>query len=285
VQFGLTGDQRPDEALSLTWTGEPLEAPVSVLGRAHARLHVASSAEVLGVAVSLSDVAPDGASHLVAKGMLNGTRRSSLTDPQPMEPGVVVPLTVDIDATGWRFGAGHRIRVSIAGADFPNVWPTPQPATLEIHRSPDAPSVIVLPIVPDDGALPPPDFAPSPVVPRHASTFDPPARWTVTRDALTGRVTSEIQFQTSHVTPEGTRTERSAHSTCEVDPADPAHAVVRAVHRCASSRDGHTVESRAETVMAADADAFNLTIDLVVTVDDEPPVTRRWDERIPRVLL
>ena len=41
--------------------------------------------------------------------------------------------------TGWRFGAGHRIRVSIAGADWPNVWPTPAPATLELHRGPDAP--------------------------------------------------------------------------------------------------------------------------------------------------
>ena len=30
---------------------------------------------------------------------------------------------------------------------------------------------------------------------------------------------------------------------------------------------------------------FDLTIDLAVTVDDEPPVTRRWVERIPRDLL
>ena len=54
---------------------------------------------------------PTARSHLVAKGMLNGTRRSSLTDPQPMDPGAVVPLTIHVDATGWRFGAGHRIRV------------------------------------------------------------------------------------------------------------------------------------------------------------------------------
>jgi putative CocE/NonD family hydrolase len=285
VQFGLTGDQRPDEALSLTWTSDVLDAPLSILGRVHAQLHVASSAAVVGVAVSLSDVAPDGASHLVAKGMLNGTRRSSLTDPEAMEPGVVVPLTVDIDATGWRFGAGHRIRVSIAGADFPNVWPTPEPATLEVHRSADRPSRIVLPVVPDEGSLPAPAFAPSPIVPRHASTFDPPARWAVTRDALTGRVSSEMQFQTMHVSPEGARVERDARSTCEVDPTDPAHASVRATHRCRSSLDGHTVESRADAVMAGDRDAFDLTIDLVVTVDDESPVRRRWVERIPRVLL
>ena len=237
------------------------------------------------MAVSLSDVAPDGASHLVAKGMLNGTRRSSMTEPAPMDPGVVVPLSIELDATGWRFGAGHRIRVAIAGGDFPNVWPTPYPATLELHRSPDAPSRIVLPVVPDDGPVPAPAFAPSPVAPRHASAFDPPAHWTVTHDALTGRVASEIGFQTVHVAPDGTRIERDAWSTCEVDPRDPAHAVVRATHHCASSRDGHAVESRADTVMAGDETAFDLTIDLVVSVDDEPPVHRRWAERIPRELL
>jgi putative CocE/NonD family hydrolase len=285
VQFGLPGDQRPDEALSLTYTTAPLDAPLSILGRARADLHVAASVAVLGVAVSLCDVAPDGASHLVAKGMLNGTRRSSLTDPEPLVPGEVVPLTIEIDATAWRFNAGHRIRVSIAGADFPNVWPTPSPATLELHRSAEARSRIVLPVVPDDGPIAPPAFAPSPVVVRHVSAFDPPASWTVTRDGLTGRVASEIQFQTVHVTPDGTRIERDAQSTCEVDPRDPAHAVVRAMHRCVSGRDGHAVESRAETIMAGTATAFDVTIDLVVTVDDEPPVERRWVERIPRELL
>ncbi len=37
--------------------------------------------------------------------------------------------------------------------------------------------------------------------------------------------------------------------------------------------------------MAGTATAFDVTIDLVVTVDDEPPVSRRWVERIPRELL
>ena len=250
VQFGLTADQRSDEALSLTYTSQPLDAPVSILGRARADLFVSSDVDVLGVAVSLSDVDPDGRSHLVAKGMLNGTRRASLTDPQRLDPGVVVPLAVQVDATGWRFAAGHRIRVSIAGADWPNVWPTPVPATLAVHRGPDTPSRITLPVVPDEGPVAGPVLAPSPEVPRHAAAIDPPAQ-----------------------------------NTCEVDPVDPAHAVARGWHRCASSRDRHAVESRADVILASTETDLHLTIDLTVTVDDEPPVTRRWDERIPRVLL
>ena len=38
-------------------------------------------------------------------------------------------------------------------------------------------------------------------------------------------------------------------------------------------------------VLASTETELHLTIDLTVTVDDERPVTRRWDERIPRVLL
>ncbi len=38
-------------------------------------------------------------------------------------------------------------------------------------------------------------------------------------------------------------------------------------------------------VIASTETDLHLTIDLTVTVDDDPPVTRRWDERIPRVLL
>ncbi len=44
-------------------------------------------------------------------------------------------------------------------------------------------------------------------------------------------------------------------------------------------------KSRADVVIAGEPDAFHVTIDLAVRVGDEPPVTRRWDERIPRVLL
>jgi hypothetical protein len=115
--------------------------------------------------------------------------------------------------------------------------------------------------------------------------MEPPVTWTVTRDAMTGRVAATIRVETSHATPEGTRIERDAGSTCEVDPADPAHAVARGWHRCSSVQDGHRTEGQAEVVIASTETDFHVTIDLAVTVDDDPPVTRRWDERIPRVLL
>lgn len=285
VPFGLPGDQRPDEARSLVYTSAPLDASLTILGRAQAIVHVASSARVIGVAVSLADVGPDGASHLVAKGMLNGTRRRSLREPEALEPGVVEEMTIDIDATGWRFLAGHRVRLAIAAADWPNVWPTPSIGTLTIHRGSAWPSRLILPVVPDEGDAPPPSFVSSPVVVRHAADVDPPATWTVSQDALTGRVAATVRVQTVHTTPQGIRIARDFGCVCEVDPRDPARAVARGWHRCSNTLDGHSLASSADVVLASDADDLHLTIDLAVTVDDDPPVTRRWDERIPRILL
>jgi uncharacterized protein len=285
VPFGLPGDQRRDEARSLTYTSAPLVASLTIIGRARAVLHLASSARVLGVVASLADVGPDGASHLVSKGMLNGTRRRSLTNPEPLEPGVVEEMTIDLDAAGWRFLPGHRVRVAIAAADWPNVWPTPEPGTLTVHHGPARPSRLILPVVPDEGDAPPPWFVSSPVVVRHAADLEPPATWSVTEDPLTGRATATVRLETAHTTPQGSRIVRDFGCVCEVDPRDPARALVHGWHRCSSTFDDHSVTSSADVVLASDADEFRLTIDLEVTIDDELPVTRRWDERIPRNLL
>ena len=65
-------------------------------------------------------------------------------------------------------------------------------------------------------------------------------------------------------------------------PRMPSHAAGTAA---GTARDGHTTESRAEVDLASSAEEFHLTIDLAIDIDGAEPVTRRWDERIPRVLL
>lgn len=285
VPFGLPGDQRPDEALSLVYTSAPFTADLAILGRPRAIVHISSSASVIGVAVSLSDVGPDGVSSLVAKGMLNVTRRQSLTDPEPLPPGEVTELTVDVDATGWQFKSGHRVRLSIAAADWPNVWPTPKPGTLDVWHGPGHASRLVLPVVPVSGPLDAPSFRPSPLPARHAATSTPRPTWQVTRDLLSGRAGVTIQAETEHRTPDGTLIERDCGCTCEVDRVDPARATAHGWHACRSTHDGRTTAARADVRVASTADTFDVSIDLEVTVDGAPHATRRWTESIPRRLL
>ena len=285
IPFGLPGDQRPDEALSLTYTTPPLADDVHVLGRPRAELHVTSSARVIGFCVSLADVRPDGTSHLVAKGMLNVTRRDSLREPSPLEPGERAVLMVDLDTTGWVFRRGHRLRVSVANADWPNVWPTPEAATSQVLRGTATPSHLVLPLVPASGSAAPPGFRPSPVVAaRHAGAAEPPT-WRVSRDALSGRAEVEIATEGEVRVNDTTLVRRSFAGTMRSDRDDPARASAFGRHRTRIVRPSGTTTSTSDLTIQATAERFHITLTLEVLQNDSPVFARRWIESMPRMLL
>jgi predicted acyl esterase len=285
LHFGLPGDQRPDEALSLTYTSPALEEDMHVLGRPTAQLHIDSSASVIGFCVSLSDVLPDGSSHLVAKGMLNVTRRESLTDPAELPPGERAQLEIELDTTGWVFRSGHRLRVSVANADWPNVWPTPHPATSRVHRGPSAPSHLVIPLVPAHGSAEAPRFEPSPViVGRHASMAVPPD-WSVKRDGLTGR--AEVRVADDGVTRVNSSTlvRRSFQGVMRTDRDDPASASAFGRHSATIEQPAGATTSTSNLWIQASAERFHILLTVEVQRDGVPVFSRRWVESVPRVLL
>jgi putative CocE/NonD family hydrolase len=273
VPFGLPGDQRPDEALSLVYTSQPLGDDLHVLGRPVAHLRVASSASVIGFCASLAEVGPDGSSHLVAKGMLNATRRSSFTDPEPLEPGEAVDLEIPIDATGWTFTRGNRIRLSVANSDWPNVWPTPEPAVSTIFRDG---SRLELPVLPAQPGAAAPSFAPSRVpMTRRLEEANPPD-WRVVEDVLTGRKTVEARYG---------RGDDTAWFWCTVDPSDPAGASARGRKEMRRTRPNREIKAVSEMVIDGSATHFQVTIDLTVEVNGTPHFQRHWAESVPRRLL
>ena len=285
LQFGLPGDQRPDEAFSLLYSSDPLEEDLFVVGRPRALLHVSSTAAVIGFAVSLSDVAPDGTSHLVAKGMLNATRRNSLTDPEPLTPGEVYELEIEIDTTAWKFGQGHRIRLAIASADWPNVWPTPEPATNTVHRGSGTPSRLVLPTVPSQGSAAPPAFLPSPKsLARHSDRTDPPV-WQVVHDVLAGNTQVRIEETADDRIDETTVVRREYSLVADVHPDRPASASARGRHTSRITRPTSVMEGSSDVLIQATATHFHVTIELELRVNGTLHHSDRWVESVPRVLL
>ena len=285
LQFGQPGDQRPDEAYSLTYTSSPLREDIHIIGRAQVQLHVASTASVIGFCVSLSDVAPDGSSHLVAKGMLNATRRNSLTDPQALEPGEVYELAIEIDCTAWRFERDHCIRLTIASADWPNVWPTPQRATNRVLRGASWPSKVVLPTVRATGSATPPRFPPSPEVrQRHTRRLAPPT-WEVVHDALTRRARVHLHERLTERVNDATLVTREYELTSHVDADDPAGASVVGRHTSTISRPGALTTATSLVTIQGTTSHFHVTIDLAVTINGLPHHTRQWVESVPRNLL
>src|SRR5204863_458772 len=82
-------DQRPDEDRSLTFTWEPLETELEILGHPRLQLRIASSVPVAYLSAKVCDVFPDGSSSLVVRGLHRRSRsrvrrrRGRVRDPVP----------------------------------------------------------------------------------------------------------------------------------------------------------------------------------------------------------
>lgn len=148
-------DQRPIETRDdvRSWRGEPLAADVTALGPVRAELHISSTAADADLVVRLCDEDPEGRTRLIADGIQRASARH--VDPrtgagprEPLEPGSVVRLDVDLWSTAHTFRAGHRIRVDIAPSSSPR-WAVDAtaPAVHTIHLDAEHPGRVVLTVL------------------------------------------------------------------------------------------------------------------------------------------
>jgi predicted acyl esterase len=110
-------------------------APLDVLGNVVVDLAVTSDRPDATLIVRLCDVAPDGSSTLVTRGVLNLNKRHGRDRNDPMEAGVEQQVQVALVSTGHSFPAGHRLRIAVSSAYWPWVWPHAEEATLVVHPS------------------------------------------------------------------------------------------------------------------------------------------------------
>ena len=116
-QRPVTGEARDDV---LSFTGEPLTAPLEVTGPVQAVLYASSSALDTDFTVKLLDVRPDGRMLNVCAGIIRARYRSAGQDsPAPLQPERVYRFDVDLLATSYLFRPGHRLRVDISSSNFP----------------------------------------------------------------------------------------------------------------------------------------------------------------------
>lgn len=164
ANFGLDSgplDQRPIEKRPdvLLFTSPPLDEPLEVTGRIAARLFVSSDCPDTDFTVKLTDVYPDGRSHLVADGIQRASFHASPTYEKQtwLKPGEVIELGVDLWSTSLVFARGHRLRVAVSSSNAPRFQPNPntgQPperlparvANNVVYLSRSRPSRILLPV-------------------------------------------------------------------------------------------------------------------------------------------
>ncbi len=290
---GLARDARRDEARGLTYTSQPLVAPVSILGFPEARLHVAATMPIATIVARLMDVAPDETGHQVAAGVLNLSHRDSDVDPAPLEPGTIHDVTVPMRASGYRFAAGHRIRLTLAAAAWPIIWPSPMPGRINVHRDgPDGrPSRLVLPVIPDVETGHPADLAPvafkttPPDVRSVGSGSDEPPIWRIVEDVLAGTVTVETSEAGTTILEDGRSLATSETLTMTASDDDPAHTRFDARILYRWREHAFETEIRSRASIRSDETAFELDVSLEVDLDGRRLYERHERERIPRQLV
>ena len=136
-------DNRVDEALSLTYTSEPLRTESVINGPIQADVWITTPANDAVISVAVSDVAPDGTSRALTNGLLIASNRA--VDPsrnrtldgqsiqpwhpftigakQAVRPGQPTLLPVEVFPTSAAIKKGHRIRITISGYDVPHALP------------------------------------------------------------------------------------------------------------------------------------------------------------------
>jgi len=286
---GLARDLRPDEGRGATWTSDPLHTGLSVIGVPVAVLHLTASMRVATCAVRLSEVAPDGASALVATGVLNLTHRLSDTDPSPMPTrGLATEeVRIPLRTTGYRFSPGHRIRLTVLTSLWPVLWPSPIPGRLSVHHGPATRSRVELPVLPDAvAALEPPAFRTEPVVLREvgASEEDAP-EWRIEEDVLSGTTTVTIFDGAASTQEDGSRLYASERLVLAASDPEPARATFRSDVVYRYTGEGWDADIRATGEIISDEGRFAVRVGLDVTLDGEPFFAREWRETIPRNLV
>ncbi|MFM8890301.1 MAG: CocE/NonD family hydrolase, partial [Planctomycetia bacterium] len=129
------------------------------------RLFVSTDTPDADWAVKLVDVHPDGKAYNLATGILRGRFSRSLEKAEPMTPGAVVVIAVDLGPCAATIMPGHRLRVDICGAVFPLYDRNPNTgggpfdaataiATEQVHHGPQTPSRLILPVLPATSTRP-----------------------------------------------------------------------------------------------------------------------------------
>lgn len=270
LPWGQSGDQRLDDARSLTWGTAPPSLPV--VGHPRARMRVSVDQPVASLSVKVCDVFPDGTSALVARGTLDLAFRDGLHGtPTPLVPGHEYDVELDLDACAYEWSPGNRLRISVAGSDWPNTVAPPAPVVLTLHAG-----SVELPLL--EGSYPSPTFTPG--ASRSSESVEG-VGWSISDDVLRRTTTARTHTVSEYATPyDGTAREdyrgEVAVDRCTWDQT--AHAVTTydltwpgiAVH----------VESTMDVTITRAG--YDVVIETVATLDGAEVSRRSWRESVPR---
>ncbi len=279
----LPPDQRPEDALCLTFETPPLADRLEVLGTPTVELELEVDRPAALVAARLGDIAADGASLHVARGAHNLTHRDGDATPVACRPGERMRVVVPLSFTAHAFVPGRRIRIALSPTWWPHTWPSPDPVRLTVHAA-----TLILPERPPDPAdadLEPfaaPAQAPPLAVERRGGF---PSTRIVERDLASGRtrVVYHADWGSHRLLPAaGLECEDWNTDTFEIVDGDPLSARVTCEWEVAVGRGDWRTRIRTWSELTADRDAFHVVNRLRAYEGDELVFDREQAVTVPR---
>ncbi|MEU6311346.1 CocE/NonD family hydrolase [Streptomyces sp. NPDC047014] len=286
----LPPDQREEDAKSACFEFPVSgEEPVEILGRPSVTLRLRLDVPYGQVVARLCDVAPDGSSTLLTRGVLNLSARQGPDRAVPWPVGSYEDVTFALDGIGHAFPPGHRIRLAVSSAYWPWIWPR---AGSEAGWTLDpAGSSVTLPVRmgsrADDGVVFEPPEQAEPLGVTAPATLDEerPERLVV-RDVARGtwRLEVDPRHGGTRVYPDGLECEEEAVETYEIQDADPLSARIRSEWRIRLHRPDLGWDARVETRSESGCDegGFLTWNELVCREGGEVVFHRTWERRLPR---
>jgi putative CocE/NonD family hydrolase len=289
LPFELPPNQRYDDALSLSFDSAPLDAPLEILGGPSLRLQVCSDRPVAMIAARLNDMRPDESISKVTMGLLNLTHRSSHEYPEPLEEGKWYDVELRLADIGYRFPAGHRLRLALSPSYWPLAWPSPDPVQLRIRGE----SYLTLPerkpATDRAASFLPPEAAPGPeiVTLRPAPEFERRVVFDLAKNTIKRRVIGGTGAYGAEglnlISDIGLAMEYRIEREQSIELSDPNSAITEFKQRIAFQRAAWSVAVETRVRLSSTTEEFILNCDVDVTEDDCRVLARSWNQRFPRI--
>jgi putative CocE/NonD family hydrolase len=221
---GWPEEQSGDDARSLTFTSEPLPGPILIAGRPEAELYLflLAGAGEAQLAARLAMVGPDGRSTLITTGW---RRLEPAVAGGPVLDGAE-RVAITLGAAAFAVPAGARLRLSVACADFPRIWPSAENPAIRVCFGADRPSALRIPVCDRDVA--PAGIPAPPAVPDPGWVSGGEPRYHVAHDKAAGEVAVTFGARSSLRPPSGTEMSLDERFTARVRPGQPAGAALTA---------------------------------------------------------
>ena len=272
---GLPLDQAADDAHALVYETAALSEDVILYGAAEMRLKVTAGTARAQLCLRLCDVAPDGRVCRVALAIRN-LALDDMLDGAPDEEHAVIRF----HTTAYRFKAGHRIRLAVAGSYWPLVWPAPQAPDLRLSEAASTLSLPVLSGAPDV-TMPEPDGKPQPAA--HTVLEAAPLE-RAHEEAADGSLIASWHQPSIRVRHHATNStfgyETRARHKIRKD--DPLSARSRFEHEMKFERPDGVARVRSSAEVRCDGDRFHLSGEVSVSWNDEEIFVRQWSPSIER---